>query len=75
MPEETETREILQRLTRIETLLERIEPMTSTATEALSLAREANKRLDKIDKMIFWAGTTVGTAIILAVMALIINNK
>ena len=30
-----------------------------TATEALEKAKSAHKRLDKIDKIIFWMGTTV----------------
>ncbi|MEK4351332.1 hemolysin XhlA family protein [Paenibacillus sp. NPDC058367] len=67
--------ETLQRLTRVETKLDGIEDKIDnainakeTAVEALSSAKSAHHRLDKIDKTIFWLGTTIVGAVILAVI-------
>lgn len=69
--------ETLQRLTRVETKLDGIEDKIDaaldakeTAVEALSSAKSAHHRLDKIDKTIFWLGTTIVGAVILAVIKL-----
>lgn len=66
--------EILQRLTRIETILEGVTSVGANANEALILSRENSRRLDKIDKVIFWASTTVIGAVILALMAVIVKT-
>lgn len=70
--------ETLQRITRVETKvdnmdekLDRAITANETATEALEKAKSAHKRLDKIDKIIFWMGTTVVGAILLAVIRLV----
>jgi hypothetical protein len=73
-PEEQKNVEILQRLTRIETLLEGMGTAGATAVEAHSLASEAIRRLDKVDKIIFWAGTTVIGAVILGLVTLLIKQ-
>lgn len=74
MDNENETREILQRLTRIETMLEGLGNPGTTATEALLLAQNNSKRLDKIDRISFWLVTTVFTGIILALLGLVLNK-
>jgi hypothetical protein len=63
--------EILQRLTRIETILETAAKADETATEALLLSRENSRRLDKVDKIIFWASTTVIGSVLLALLAML----
>lgn len=73
MPEDKAI-EILQRLTRIETILEGVTSVGANANEALILSRENSRRLDKIDKVIFWASTTVIGAVILALMAVIVKT-
>jgi hypothetical protein len=73
-PDEQKTVEILQRLTRIETLLEGMGLAGATAVEAHSLAKEANRRLDKLDKIVFWAGTTIVGAVVLGLIALLIKQ-
>ena len=72
--EENETREILQRLTRIETLLESMGTARDIATQALSTANDASKRLDKYDKIMFWVTTTIIGAVILGLMSLVVTQ-
>jgi len=67
--------EMLQRITRVETTMDSMDKKidrainaNETAVEALSSAKSAHHRLDKIDKTIFWLGTTVVGAVILAVI-------
>lgn len=66
--------EILQRLTRVETKIDLMITDSKTALEALRSAEHANKRLDKIDKIIFWAGTTVIGAIILGLITMYVQS-
>lgn len=66
--------EILQRLTRIETILEGVANVDQNANEALLLSRENSRRLDKVEKIIYWAGTTVIGTILLAMMSLIVKT-
>jgi len=44
------------------------------ADEALSSTKSAHKRLDKIDKIVWWVCTTVGGVLLLALLGLIINK-
>lgn len=74
--------ETLQRITRVETTVvnmdEKIDRAISaneTATEALEKAKSAHKRLDKIDKIIFWLGTTVVGTILLAIIKLVTEGR
>lgn len=70
--------ETLQRMARVETKvdglgekIDRAITANETATEALEKAKSAHKRLDKIDKIIFWMGTTVVGAILLAIIKMV----
>ena len=70
--------EILERTARVETKVDNlteehksIEEVRKMSFDAQSRARSAHKRLDKIDKIIFWLATTVIGAVILSVLGLI----
>jgi hypothetical protein len=70
-----EQSEVLQRITRVETKvnemdkkLDRAIAAHETAVEALSSARLAHQRLDKIEKTIFWLETTIVGAVIMAII-------
>lgn len=45
------------------------------ADEALASTKSAHKRIDKIDKVIWWASTTIIGAVILALLALVIKTN
>lgn len=69
------TSEILQRVTSVETKLDMLLEDRKVATEALRVANladasasSAHKRLDKIDKIIFWGATTIIGAPVLALI-------
>jgi hypothetical protein len=70
-----EENEILQRLTRVETKLDLMINARDLAQEALQSTKAAHKRLDRIDKIIFWAGTTVIGAVIVGAVALVMKTK
>ena len=72
---------ILERMVRVETKIDIMSEMRSTvsltkdtADEAKNSAITAHKRIDKIDKVIFWYATTVFGAVIVAVMALVLTK-
>lgn len=67
--------EILQRLTRVETKLDMQINAKDMAAEALDKAKSAHHRLDRIDKIIFWAGTTVIGSIVVGAIALLYKSK
>lgn len=70
-----ESNEILQRLTRVETKLDIIINAKDIANEALQSANNANQRLDRVDKIIFWAGSTVIGGLIISALTLIFKTK
>lgn len=45
------------------------------ADEALSSTKSAHHRLNKIDKIVWWASTTIIGAVILALLALVIKTN
>jgi hypothetical protein len=65
---ENETSEILQRLTRVETKIDMMITARDIAQEALLGSRSAHHRIDRLDKIIFWAGTTVIGAVIVGII-------
>ncbi|MEF2247764.1 MULTISPECIES: hemolysin XhlA family protein [unclassified Paenibacillus] len=80
MPEDTQT-EVLQRLTRVETVvdgmnqkLDRAIHANETAVEARSSAKQAHQRLDKIEDTQKWLWRTAVGAVILAIAAFIISG-
>lgn len=66
--------EILQRLTRVETKLDMQLNAKDIAVEALDKAKSAQHRLDRIDKIHFWFGTTFFGAIIIGAVAFLLKG-
>lgn len=69
---------ILQRITRVETKIDAFSNVEEKADEAKEIAnnayisaRSAHKRVDKIDKVHFWAGTTIIGGVIIALLSLL----
>jgi hypothetical protein len=56
--------EVKEDVAEIKGILKTMAHTNETANEALQSSRSAHKRLDKIDKIIFWAGTTIIGAIV-----------
>lgn len=70
--------QILERTVRVETKVDNlsedqksIEIIQKDAQEANASARSAHRRLDKIDKIIYWLTTTIIGAVILVVLGII----
>ncbi|PEP80272.1 hemolysin XhlA family protein [Bacillus toyonensis] len=66
MPEQTNAdfKELLIGLTRVETKLDTLGNVKDVAIEAQQLVRDAHLRIDRLDKLVFWIGTTTVGAII-----------
>lgn len=58
----------------VQRLVEKFEANNDIAREALDKAKSAHHRLDGIDKIVFWGGTTVIGAIVLAAIAFIVKG-
>lgn len=58
----------------VQKLVEKFEVNNDLAREALDKAKSAHHRLDGIDKIIFWGGTTIIGAIILSAITFIIKG-
>ncbi|MFE6167001.1 hemolysin XhlA family protein [Viridibacillus arvi] len=54
---------------------EKADKADDKAEEALQSTKSAHKRLDKIDKIVWWVGTTIIGAVILALLALVIKTQ
>lgn len=64
-------KELLVGLTRVETKLDTLGNVKEVAIEAQQIAKNAHLRIDRLDKLVFWIGTTVvGTIITGAIMTL-----
>lgn len=53
----------------IKTSLDSIKSANDTANEALQSSKSAHRRLDKVDKIIFWTVTTIIGAVIVALLS------
>jgi hypothetical protein len=67
--------DIRERVVRVETKIDSMTDFRATAeaaekiaNEALQSTKSAHHRIDKIDKIIFWLGTTVIGAVILGII-------
>ena len=74
------TRDVYERLGRIDGKLDGLNHIRDTAIraegkadEALSSTINAHVRLDKVDKIIWWVGTAVGGVILVALLNLVIK--
>lgn len=63
--------DISERLARVETKIDAMSDTRDIANRALSLSESNRVRLDKIDKITFWASTTIIGAVFLALLGLI----
>lgn len=75
-------RDVYERLGAIGEKLDSVNHIRDTANraedkadEALSSTKSAHKRLDNIDKVIWWASTTIIGAVILALLALVLKTN
>ncbi|WP_289135618.1 hemolysin XhlA family protein [uncultured Brevibacillus sp.] len=73
---------IRERLARVETKIDNMTDVRVTAEEAKEMANVAmqssksdHHRIDRIDKTIFWLGTTVVGAVILAIIKFIGDGR
>jgi hypothetical protein len=66
--------EILQRITRVETKLDIFASAKETANEALQTSKDAHRRIEKIEKMIWFLVSTVLSSLILSVMGFIFKG-
>lgn len=74
-------RDVYERLGKIGEKLDGLNHIRDTAIraedkadEALSSTKSAHKRLDKIDKIVWWVCTTVGGVLVLALLGLVIKG-
>ena len=73
--------DIRERMVRVETKIDTMTEVQTTADDAKEIAntalastKSAHRRLDKMDKIIFWSATTIIGAVVLALIALLING-
>lgn len=66
--------DISERLVRVETKIDAMSDTRDIANKALSVSESNEIRLNKIDKIIFWAVTTIIGAVILGLMGLLITG-
>jgi uncharacterized coiled-coil protein SlyX len=58
----------------IKDLANRLERVDNTAAEALQNTKAAHHRLDRIEKILFWVGTTFFGAILVAIAAFLVRG-
>lgn len=66
--------DIRERMVRVETKIDTFTDADKTANEALASTKSAHRRLDKVDKIIFWAGTTIVGAVVIAMIAMVLKG-
>jgi len=66
--------EILQRLTRVETKLDMFASARDLATEALQSAKNAHHRIERIEKIVYWLGTTIIGALLVSLIMFIVKG-
>ena len=66
--------EILQRITRVETKLDIFASAKETANEALQTSKDAHRRIEKIEKMIWFLVSTVLSSLILSIMGFVFKG-
>lgn len=69
--QEASTKAIESMASSVNRLVDKLDESDDVAKEALQSARSAHHRLNGIDKIIFWAGTTVAGAVFLALIGLL----
>jgi hypothetical protein len=74
LQEETQ-QQILERLARVETKIDYMVSARDIAQEALQSTKAAHHRLDRLEKIVYWASTTIIGSVILAVIAMVLKTK
>jgi Haemolysin XhlA len=67
----TTEKEILMSLARLETKMDNLGNVKEVSNEALQSSKNAHLRLDRIDKIIFWAGTTIIGGVVIGAIGLL----
>lgn len=66
--------EMKEDIAAIKSILSTMANTNTMAIEALQSSRSAHERINRIDKIIFWAGTTIIGGLMLGVIAYIIQG-
>ncbi|OMF35322.1 hypothetical protein BK133_11130 [Paenibacillus sp. FSL H8-0548] len=74
MLQEVGAKNINDLTTTVQRLVDKLEVNNDISREALDKAKSAHHRLDGIDKIIFWGGTTIIGAIVLSAITIIANG-
>jgi hypothetical protein len=67
----TTEKEILMSLARLETKMDNLGNVKEVSNEALQSSKNAHIRIDRIDKIIFWAGTTIIGGVVIGAIGLL----
>jgi hypothetical protein len=73
--QEEAQQQILERLARVETKIDYMVSARDIAQEALQSTKAAHHRLDRLEKIVYWAATTIIGSVILAVIAMVLKTK
>ncbi|GIP17753.1 hypothetical protein J40TS1_33950 [Paenibacillus montaniterrae] len=71
--QENSTKAITDMAASVNKLVEKLDVSDDVAKEALEKSKSAHKRLDKIDKIIYWVATTIIGTVVAALLALVIK--
>jgi len=73
--QESSSRAIGEMASSVNRLVEKLDQSDDAAKEALDKAKSAHHRLNKIDKIIYWVGTTIVGAVLLGLMAMLVGGS
>lgn len=73
--QETNTRAIGDMASSLDRLVTKLDQSDDLARDAMRSTKSAHHRLDRIEKTIFWVGTTVVGAVILAIIKTMMEGK
>jgi hypothetical protein len=68
-------RELNTKMDGFKDVSKKVEENTLVSTKALQSSDSAHKRIDKIDKIVFWVVTTIIGGVIIGILALLFNSK
>ncbi|WP_068782002.1 hemolysin XhlA family protein [Paenibacillus sp. GM2] len=73
--QENSTKAITDMAASVNRLVEKLDRSDDVAKEALDKSKSAHKRLDGIDKIIFWVSTTIIGLVLVALVGLVITKS
>jgi hypothetical protein len=65
--------EILQRITRVETKLDLFASAKDTAIEALSISKDSQRRIDKLERVTSWFIAIIVGGVLVSIVNMVIN--